>query len=70
MSISPISPIAPARVRAVLVPLGKIRKQKFDTFVERLREDYIVRLGDVSPDALAERSKHGIFPSDSARPKC
>jgi len=57
MVLDPISPIAPARVRVVLIPLGRIKKQRFDSFVERLRVENAVRLGDISPDALADKSK-------------
>jgi len=71
MSNNPTSPIAPARVRTLLVPLGKIKKQKFSAFVTRLREDCIVRLGDISPDALAERSKDsGSFPAGGFTQVC
>ena len=60
MVIDPISPIAPARVRVVLLPLGRIKKQRFDGFVERLRVENTVRLGDISPDALADKSKNSL----------
>ncbi|RKF64994.1 Transport protein particle subunit trs120 [Erysiphe neolycopersici] len=44
------SPAAPARVRVVLFPLGKIKRPRFSSFVERLQQEHIVRLGDISPD--------------------
>lgn len=57
MVVDPISPIAPARVRVILLPLGKIKKQRFDDFVVRLREENIVRLADITPDALGDKSE-------------
>ena len=50
MPADPISPIAPARVRAVFLPVGRIKKSKFESFVDRLRPEYMVRLGDISQD--------------------
>ncbi|POS85364.1 hypothetical protein EPUL_003432 [Erysiphe pulchra] len=44
------SPAAPARVRVVLFPIGKIKRPRFSSFVERLQQEHIVRLGDISPD--------------------
>jgi len=67
MVIDPISPIAPARVRVVLLPLGRIKKQRFDSFVERLRVEHTVRLGDISPDALADKSEKQLKTMQSSR---
>ncbi|KHJ32495.1 putative hypercellular protein [Erysiphe necator] len=44
------SPAAPARVRVVLFPIGKIKRLRFASYVERLQQEHIVRLGDISPD--------------------
>jgi hypothetical protein len=52
----PLSPIAPARVRALLLPIGRIKRSRFLDFVERLKPENIVRLGDVSPDGRPNRS--------------
>ena len=56
MGLDPLSPIAPARVRALLLPLGHIRKSRFLGFIERLLPENVVRLGDVSPDGRPDRS--------------
>ncbi|KAI9864619.1 MAG: hypothetical protein M1813_003108 [Trichoglossum hirsutum] len=52
----PLSPIAPARVRALLLPIGRIKRSRFLDFVERLKPENIVRLGDVSPDGRPNRT--------------
>ena len=57
MPADPISPIAPARVRAVFLPVGRIKKSKFESFVARLRPEYMVRLGDISPDVRPDTGK-------------
>ncbi|KAI5287177.1 hypothetical protein KEM54_006186 [Ascosphaera aggregata] len=50
MAVDPLSPIAPARLRALLVPVGRIKRSRFLTLAKRLQSSNIVRLGDVSPD--------------------
>jgi hypothetical protein len=54
----PLSPIAPARVRVLLLPLGRIRRSRFLGFVERLKLENVIRLGDVSPDGRPNRSMY------------
>ncbi|TQB73062.1 hypothetical protein MPDQ_006230 [Monascus purpureus] len=56
MDVDPLSPIAPARVRALLLPVGKIRKSRFLGFAARLQAENIIRLGDISPDARPNRN--------------
>ena len=56
MGLDPLSAIAPARLKAVLVPAGPITQSKFWDFVERLKQEHVVRLGDVSPDGRPHRS--------------
>ncbi|CAD0058053.1 unnamed protein product [Aureobasidium pullulans] len=58
MSNDPLSPIAPARVRVLVLPAGRIKKQRFVTFLDRLHQHDSVRLGDISPDG---RSSKTIF---------
>ncbi|THV79398.1 hypercellular protein-like protein HypA [Aureobasidium pullulans] len=58
MSNNPLSPIAPARVRVLVLPAGRIKKQRFVTFLDRLHQHDSVRLGDISPDG---RSSKTIF---------
>ncbi|KAI9799449.1 MAG: hypothetical protein M1825_004549 [Sarcosagium campestre] len=55
--MDPLSPTAPARVRALLLPVGKIKRSSFLDFVQSLqREAAVVRLGDVSPDPRPNRT--------------
>ncbi|KAK4695710.1 trafficking protein particle complex subunit 9, partial [Lecanoromycetidae sp. Uapishka_2] len=50
MDLDPLSIVAPARVKVLLVPVGHVRRSRFSSFVERLQHVNVVRLGDVSPD--------------------
>lgn len=50
LMLDQFAPAAPARVRVVLFPLGRIKRPRFSSFVERLQQEHIVRLGDISPD--------------------
>lgn len=56
MAVDPLSPIAPARIRALLLPLGRIKRSRFLNFVEFLQPHCTVRLGDISPDPRPDRS--------------
>ncbi|PGH04766.1 hypothetical protein AJ79_06988 [Helicocarpus griseus UAMH5409] len=56
MAVDPLSPIAPARLRALLLPVGKIKRSRFLSLVTRLRAQNVVRLGDVSPDGRPNRN--------------
>lgn len=57
MGVDPLSPIAPARLRALLLPIGKIKRSRFLSFAARLQSENVVRLGDISPDARPNRSR-------------
>lgn len=57
MTLDSLLPIAPARVRALVVPVGQIKRDKFVSFVERLNEEHVVQLGDISPDGRPNRSQ-------------
>ncbi|KAJ8109000.1 hypothetical protein OPT61_g7773 [Boeremia exigua] len=48
--------IAPARIKAQLLPVGRIRRSRFLAFVDLLRQQSLVRLGDVSPDPRPDRN--------------
>jgi hypothetical protein len=56
MSFDPLSPIGPARVKALVVPLGQIKPDRFSTFVESLNTEHVVHLRDVTADARPNRS--------------
>ncbi|ESZ92845.1 hypothetical protein SBOR_6753 [Sclerotinia borealis F-4128] len=51
-----LSPVAPARVRVVLLPIGQIKRVRFLSFVERLQPQNVIRLGDISPDGRPNRN--------------
>lgn len=57
MGLDPLSAIAPARVKVLIFPFGRVRQSRFSTFVARLQQEHVVRLGDVSPDGRPHRSK-------------
>ena len=56
MDLDPLSIVTPARVKVLLLPIGDIKHSRFTTFVERLQNVNVVRLGDVSPDSRPHRS--------------
>ncbi|KAJ0414532.1 TRAPP II complex [Aspergillus carlsbadensis] len=56
MGVDPLSPIAPARLRALVLPVGKIRRSRFLSFAARLQAENVVRLGDISPDSRPNRN--------------
>ncbi|KAL8857868.1 MAG: hypothetical protein Q9178_005625 [Gyalolechia marmorata] len=58
------SVVAPARVEILCVPVGRIQRSRFNAFVERLAQENVVRLGDVSPN----RGPHGTTFSPLAFP--
>ncbi|KFA60979.1 hypothetical protein S40285_02778 [Stachybotrys chlorohalonatus IBT 40285] len=56
MSSDPLLPIAPARVRALLLPLGQIKGDRFSAFAARLRSEHVVRLREISADGRPNRN--------------
>lgn len=63
MGLDPLSAIAPARVKALIIPLGRIRQSRFASFISRLQQQNIVQLGDVSPDGRPHRSNNPLVAS-------
>lgn len=60
MGLDPLSVIAPARIKALILPVGRITSYKFLSYVDRLQQESVVRLGDVSPDGRPHRSEYSI----------
>ena len=56
MSLDPLLPIAPARVKALLLPVGQISADRFASFVDRLHSEHVVHLRDVTADGRPNRS--------------
>ncbi|RFU81208.1 cis-golgi transport particle complex subunit [Trichoderma arundinaceum] len=56
MSLDPLLPIAPARVKALLLPLGRIKASRFASFAERLQAEHVVQLRDISADGRPNRN--------------
>ncbi|KAK5662786.1 hypothetical protein OQA88_6195 [Cercophora sp. LCS_1] len=56
MSLDPLLPIAPARVKALVLPIGRIKRERFNTFVDRLHAEHVVHLRDISPDGRPHRN--------------
>ncbi|CAM1508070.1 Fc.00g049180.m01.CDS01 [Cosmosporella sp. VM-42] len=56
MSLDPLLPVAPARVKALLLPLGQIKADRFASFVERLNAEHVVHLRDISADGRPNRN--------------
>ncbi|KAK8065302.1 hypothetical protein PG997_012049 [Apiospora hydei] len=57
MSLDSLVPIAPARVRALLLPVGQIKRDRFASFVQRLSQEHVVQLRDISADGRPNRNK-------------
>ncbi|CAG2007825.1 unnamed protein product [Fusarium graminearum] len=53
---NPLAPVAPARVKTLLLPLGQIKADRFATFVERLNQQHVVHLRDISADGRPNRN--------------
>ncbi|KAL1953103.1 hypothetical protein VTO42DRAFT_3583 [Malbranchea cinnamomea] len=56
MAADPFSPVAPVRLRALLLPIGKIKRSRFLAFARRLQAQNVVRLKDVSPDGRMNKN--------------
>lgn len=67
MSLDPLSIVVPARLRVLLIPVGNVRQSRFSSFVERLQQVNVVRLGDVSPDSRPHRSKRVVHYSSAPK---
>ncbi|KAL2263033.1 hypothetical protein VTK26DRAFT_8558 [Humicola hyalothermophila] len=52
----PLRPIAPARVKALVLPIGHIQRERFAAFVDRLSSENIIFLRDVTPDPRPHRN--------------
>ena len=57
MGLDSFSFVAPARVKLLLVPVGRIKQSRFSNFVGRLQSNNVVRLGDISPTSRPNKSK-------------
>ena len=57
MTLDAFSPTNPARVKCLVLPVGRIKQSQFAKFERRLQREHVIRLGDVSPDGRPERSK-------------
>jgi len=56
MGVESLAPLAPAKVRALVLPVGRIHKERFAVFLDHLYEHHIVQLRDVSPDSRPNRT--------------
>ncbi|KAI8961577.1 Trs120-domain-containing protein [Daldinia sp. FL1419] len=56
MSLDSLLPIAPARVRVLVLPIGQIKRDRFTSFVQRLNEENVVQLRDISADGRPNRN--------------
>ncbi|KAI1809470.1 Trs120-domain-containing protein [Poronia punctata] len=56
MSLDSLRPIAPARVRILVLPIGQIKRERFQSFVKRLSQEHVVQLRDISADGRPNRN--------------
>ncbi|OAA66969.1 hypercellular protein [Niveomyces insectorum RCEF 264] len=52
----PFLPIAPAQVKVLVLPVGPVHRDRFASFLERLKGEYAVHLRDVSADSRPNRN--------------
>lgn len=57
MTPDPFLPVAPARVKTLVLPIGRIKRDRFDTFVRSLNTENVVQLRDVTADGRPNRSR-------------
>lgn len=57
MTPDPFLPVAPARVKTLVLPIGRIKRDRFDTFVKSLTPENVVQLRDVTADGRPNRSR-------------
>lgn len=62
MGFDSLSPVVPARVKVLTLPLGNVKRSRFVGFVERLQHENVVPLGDISPDKRPNRSESIAHP--------
>lgn len=70
MSLDPLLPIAPARVKALLLPVGQIKAERFASFVDRLHGEHVVHLRDISADGRPNRSTKPLISVPNGRMTC
>ncbi|KAL2191303.1 Trs120-domain-containing protein [Thermothelomyces heterothallicus CBS 203.75] len=56
MAVDPFLPVAPAKLKALVLPIGHITHERFTAFVGRLNAESVVFLRDVTPDARPHRN--------------
>ncbi|KAL2135563.1 hypothetical protein VTI74DRAFT_8042 [Chaetomium olivicolor] len=56
MTVDPLLPVAPARVKALVLPIGRIKRDRFTGFVDRLSDESVVSLRDITPDGRPHRN--------------
>ncbi|KAK3402957.1 TRAPP II complex [Sordaria brevicollis] len=56
MTPDPFLPVAPARVKTLVLPIGRIKRDRFDTFVKSLNTENVVQLRDVTADGRPNRN--------------
>ncbi|KAI1375230.1 Trs120-domain-containing protein [Hypoxylon crocopeplum] len=56
MSVDFLLPVAPARVRALVLPIGQIKRDRFESFALRLNGEHVVHLRDISADGRPNRN--------------
>ena len=68
----PFLPVSPAQVKVLVLPIGPVHRDRFASFLERLKGEYAMHLRDVSADSRPNMSLslHLFFPPRSCRRFC
>lgn len=67
----PFLPVSPAQVKVLVLPVGPVHRDRFASFLDRLKSEYAVHLRDVSADSRPHRSEPPpiLFCSPSLSPR-
>ncbi|KIH95050.1 hypercellular protein [Sporothrix brasiliensis 5110] len=52
----PFLPVSPAQVKVLVLPVGPVHRDRFASFLDRLKSEYAVQLRDVSADRRPNRN--------------
>ncbi|CAK7265261.1 hypothetical protein SEPCBS119000_001415 [Sporothrix epigloea] len=52
----PFLPVSPAQVKVLVLPVGPVRRDRFASFLERLKDESVVQLRDVTADSRPNRN--------------
>ncbi|CAK7271994.1 hypothetical protein SEPCBS57363_004906 [Sporothrix epigloea] len=52
----PFLPVSPAQVKVLVLPVGPVHRDRFASFLERLKDECVIQLRDVTADSRSNRN--------------